>query len=152
MLHSNFSPVQSQPCFWGMIDIQKLYMCNVYNFMCLRGSIHLWGFPGTSVGKESSCSTGDQGLIPGLGRSPGEGNGNPLQDSCLENPLDRGAWRARVHGVARVRHDWAPTPPPCSCETITTIWTVSFCHLLQFPLIYLLLLLYDFCCFPFVVR
>ena len=45
--------------------------------------------------------TRDMGLIPGLGRSPGEGNGYPLQDSCLENPMDRGAWRATVHGVAR---------------------------------------------------
>ena len=49
------------------------------------------GFPGGSVGKESACSTGDRGLIPGLGRSPGEGSGNPLQYSCLENPRDRGA-------------------------------------------------------------
>ena len=47
------------------------------------------------------------GLIPGLGRSPGEGNGNPLQYSCLENPMDRGAWWATAHGVARVRHDLA---------------------------------------------
>ena len=45
-----------------------------------------------SDGKESACNAGDLGLIPGLGRSPGEGNGNPLQDSCLENPMDRGAW------------------------------------------------------------
>ena len=51
-------------------------------------------------GKESACYTGDPGLIPGLGRSPGEGNGNPLQSSCLENPMDRGAWRATVRGVA----------------------------------------------------
>ena len=53
--------------------------------------------------KESVCNagdTGDAGLIPGLGRSPGEGNGNPLQYSCLENPMDRGAWWATVHGVA----------------------------------------------------
>ena len=49
-------------------------------------------FPGGSEGKASACSVGDPGLIPGLGRSPGEGNGNPLQYSCLENPTDRGAW------------------------------------------------------------
>ena len=55
--------------------------------------------------KESTCNAGDQGLIPGLGRSPGEGNGYPLHCSCLENPMDRGAWQAIVHGVARVRHD-----------------------------------------------
>ena len=52
-------------------------------------------------GKESACNVGDVGSIPGLGRSPGEGNGNPLQCSCLENPLDRGAWWATVHGVTK---------------------------------------------------
>ena len=50
--------------------------------------------------------------IPGSGRSPGEGNGNTLQYSCLENPMDRGAWWATVHGVARVRHDLVTKPPP----------------------------------------
>ena len=50
------------------------------------------GFPGGSAGKESACSTGDPALIPGSGRSPGGGHGNPLQYSCLENPMDRGAW------------------------------------------------------------
>ena len=52
-------------------------------------------------GKESACNVGDVGSIPGLGRSPGEGNGNPLQCSCLENPMDRGAWWATVHGVTK---------------------------------------------------
>ena len=55
----------------------------------------LWlnqGFPGGSVGKEPTCNAGDPGSIPGWGRSPGEGNGNPLQYSCLENPMNRGAW------------------------------------------------------------
>ena len=65
------------------------------------------GFPHSSVGKESVCNAGDLSLIPGLGRFPGEGNGNPLQYSCLENPMARGAWQARVHGVARVGHDLA---------------------------------------------
>ena len=51
-----------------------------------------WGFPGDSVGKESTCNTGDPGSIPGWGRSLGEGNGNPLQYSWLENLMDRGAW------------------------------------------------------------
>ena len=58
------------------------------------------GFPHSSVSKESACKAGDLGLIPGLGRSPGEGNGNSLQNSCLENPMDKVAWRATVHGVA----------------------------------------------------
>ena len=69
------------------------------------------GFPGGSEVKASACSVGDLGLIPGLGRSPGEGNGNPLQYACLENPVDRGAWQATVHGVARVGHDLATKPP-----------------------------------------
>ena len=58
------------------------------------------GFPGGSDGKESACNVGDQGSIPRLGRSPGEGHGNPLQCSCLENFVDRRAWWATVHGVA----------------------------------------------------
>ena len=65
------------------------------------------GFPGSSVSKESACSAGDPGLIPGSGRSSGEGNGNPLQYSCLENPIDRGAWQAAAHGVIRVGHNLA---------------------------------------------
>ena len=60
------------------------------------------GFPGGSVGKESACSAGDPNSMPGSGRSPEEGNGNPLQYSCLENSMDGGAWRAIVHRVARV--------------------------------------------------
>ena len=66
----------------------------------LFGYISL-GFTGGSAGKESVCNAGDLGLIPGLGRPPGEGNGNPLQYSCLENPMDSGTWRATVHGVAK---------------------------------------------------
>ena len=58
-------------------------------------------FSGAEV-KVSACNVGDLGSIPGLGRSPGEGNGNPLQYSCLENPMDRGAWWATVHGSQRV--------------------------------------------------
>ena len=58
-------------------------------------------FPCGSDGKASAYNAGDPGLIPGLGRSPGEGNGNPLQYSCLENPMDGGAWLAPVHGVAK---------------------------------------------------
>ena len=65
---------------------------------------HFGGFPGGSDGKESACNAAEGlDLIPGLGTSPGGGHGNPLQYSCLENPLDRGAWRATVHGVAKSR-------------------------------------------------
>ena len=59
------------------------------------------GFPGGSKGNASACHTGDPGLIPGSGRSPGEGNGNPLQYCCLENPMDRGDWWATVHRVVK---------------------------------------------------
>ena len=57
--------------------------------------------PGGSEGKESVCNVGDPGSIPVLGKTPREGNGNLLQNSCLENPMDRGAWWATVHGVAK---------------------------------------------------
>ena len=60
----------------------------------------LKGFPGGSDSNESACEAGDLGSIPGLGQSPGGGHGNPLQYSCLENPMDRGAWWATVQGVA----------------------------------------------------
>ena len=60
-------------------------------------------FPGGLEVKASACNAGDLGSIPGLGRSPGEGNGNPLQYSYLENPMDGGAWWATVHGVAKSR-------------------------------------------------
>ena len=71
------------------------------------------GFQGGSVVKNQpakAADAGEESLIPGLGRSGG-GNGNPLQYSCLENPMDRRAWRATVHGVTRVRHDLATKPP-----------------------------------------
>ena len=59
-----------------------------------------------------NCVLWNMGSIPGLGRSFGEGNGNPLQHSCLENPMDRGAWWAIVHGITRIGHDLASKPPP----------------------------------------
>ena len=60
------------------------------------------GFPGGLDGKESACKAGDPGLIPGWGRSPGEGHGNSLQYSCLESPMDRGAWGTTISGVAEL--------------------------------------------------
>ena len=74
---------------------------------CFRSKTFLWATTldphtgGGSDGKESVCNEGDLDLIPGLGRFPGEGNGNSLQYSCLENPMDRGAWRVTVHGVTK---------------------------------------------------
>ena len=67
----------------------------------LKAANKTMGFPGGSEVKASAYNAGDLGLIPGSGRSPGEGNGNPLQYSCLENPMDGGAWWATVHGVAK---------------------------------------------------
>ena len=69
----------------------------VYMHECM----HMYGFSGGSDGQESACNAGDLSLITESGRSPGEGNGNSLQYSCLENPMDRGAWQARVHGVTK---------------------------------------------------
>ena len=65
--------------------------------------IYYLGFSHSSIGKVFACNDGYPGSIPGLGRSPGEGNGNPLQYSCLKNPMDRGTWWATVHGVAKSR-------------------------------------------------
>ena len=70
-----------------------MHVSYMHEYMCIDGS----------EVKASACNVGDLGSIPGSGRSPGEGNGNPLQYSCLENPIDRGAWWATVHGVAKSR-------------------------------------------------
>ena len=74
-----------------------MFRGKVVIFSYLDGS----NIPGGSDIKESACNAGDLDSIPGLGRSPGEGNGNPLQYSCLENPVDRGAWWATVHKVTK---------------------------------------------------
>ena len=78
----DFSPVMWKPC-----SLHRLFWNPA------------WVFPYGSDSEECVCSVGDTGLIPVLGRSPGEGHGNPLQYSCLENPMDRGAWQATVHGI-----------------------------------------------------
>ena len=83
-------------------NLLSLYWFICYRYFPFTYQYITWfkGFPGRSDGKESACNVGDLGLIPGLGRSPGGGHGNPVQYSCLENPMDRGAWWAAVHGVA----------------------------------------------------
>ena len=101
-----------------------------------------FGLPWWLSGKESTCDVRDSGSIPGLERSPGGGNSNPLQYSCLENPTNRGAWRATVHGVAkswtRLRQLSMYTPailknrkPPlafrCNSESVTPRCRFSFC-------------------------
>ena len=87
-------------------NTMPLYMCHwVFpknkNFFFINHSMIIKGFPGDSDGEESTCNAGDLGSLPGLGRSPGGGHGNPLQYSCLENPMDRGAWWATFHGVSK---------------------------------------------------
>ena len=80
------------------------------------------GFPCSSVGKESACNAGDPGLIPGSEISPGGGNGDTLQSSCLENPMGIGAWWATVHGVSRVGYDLVTKPPPqTTCKALPSV-------------------------------
>ena len=81
--------------------VSRKVVRDVYDHNTVTMRQALISFPGGSDSKESVCSAGNPGLIPGLGRSPGEGNRNPLQHSCLENSIDRGAWQATVHGVAK---------------------------------------------------
>ena len=95
---------------------------NSINIIC---KLWIQGFPGGSDSKESAFNVGDLGLIPGLGRSPGEGNGNSLQYSCPENSMDRGAWWATVQGVQRVRHNWVTN----TFTVYQVIYTTSF-HLI----------------------
>ena len=88
---------------WIYHDFPRSFQLKSPTWILAVFTLLLWGFPGGSEVKASGCSAGDLGSIPGLGRSPGEGNGNPLQHSCLENPMDRGAWWSTVHGVAKSR-------------------------------------------------
>ena len=102
-------------CIQTYVKCSYLYMCtwNKYIWECIyfrnpnfTAIFWFWGttyFPGGSDGKASACKAGDPGSIPGSGKSPGEGNGSPLQYSCLGNRIDRGTWWATVHG--RVGHD-----------------------------------------------
>ena len=88
---------------WGRKELDTTWRLNnnKLNYIMELMLSFIAGFPGGSGVKASACNAGDLGSIPGLGRSPGEGNGNPLQYSCLENPVDREAWWATVHGVAK---------------------------------------------------
>ena len=83
------------------VDIASLLTNKKKFYTIYLISPFLCGFPGGSVGKESTCDAGDVGSIPGLGRCPGEGNGNSLQYSCLENPMERGACWTTVHGILK---------------------------------------------------
>ena len=92
---------------WGLLPLLSWSEQQSFNTICRFDT----GFPGGSVVKTMPANVGDTGSIPGWGRSPEGGNGNPLQCSCLENPMDRGAWRATVHGVAKSQmlNEWMST-------------------------------------------
>ena len=92
---------------WGGHRIGHDWSDLAHTRICICILSFLMSFPGGSDGKKSARNVGDLGLIPGLGRSPGEGNGNLVLYSCLENPMDRGTWWATVHGISK-RHDWVP--------------------------------------------
>ena len=87
----NCSIINLQYC----VSFRCTAKCLGYAYICI------YGFPGGSVGKGSACNMGDLGSIPGSGRSFGERNGNPLQYSCLQNSMERGAWWITVHGVTK---------------------------------------------------
>ena len=97
-------------CFSNLFYQSRVDLQSCGRFWCTTKWFHFFffnRFPSGSDSKVSAHSAGDLGSIPGSGRSPGEGNGNPLQYSCLENSMDGGAWWATVHGLQRVGYDWA---------------------------------------------
>ena len=91
-----------------------MYLSLIFGYQCALNWLPRW-----LGGKESACQEGNAGLIPGSGRSTGEGNGNPLQYSGLGNSMDRVVWQATVHGVARVRHNLVTKPPPPYLTTVS---------------------------------
>ena len=91
ILNATMIILATQTC---LVFLEEIYIPGNL-FVCLLYILH------SSVGKESAGNAADTGLIPGLKRSPGEGNGNPLQYACLENAMDRGAWRTTVHSIAK---------------------------------------------------
>ena len=106
-----FPPLFFLVLHWHSYNITYIYYnCTViYILYIISTVIEVFYYLGGSNGKESACSVGDLGLIPGMGRAPGGGHGNPLQYSCLENFIDRRAWRATAHGVTERRtqlNDW----------------------------------------------
>ena len=103
----------------SLLNIASVFCFLFLFFFSGRKVCGILGLPGGSDSKESACNAGDPGLIPGSGRPPGEGKGYPLQYSCLENPMDRGAWRLQSAGLHRVGRDWA-----------TNIFTFTLCGLL----------------------
>ena len=87
----------------GTVPLVQISLCGQQYSLNKITIMQIWCFPYCSVGKESTCNAEDLSSVPGLGRSPGGGNGNPFQYSRLEKPMDRGAWQSVVHGGHRVR-------------------------------------------------
>ena len=112
-------PGRLQSMRWLRVGHDWATSLSLFTFMHWRRKWQpIPGFPGGSEDKALACNAGDPGSIPGLGRSPGEGNGNPLQYSCLENPMDRGTEWATVHGVAKSQtwlSDFTSLHFQCSC-------------------------------------
>ena len=107
------------------------------------------GFPGGWDGKEPTCNAGDLGSISGLGRSPSGGHGNSLQYACLENPMDRGAWRAPVHGITKSRSQLSTAR--CSvCIFLSVSQFVPSLHMC--PLVTIVCFLYLWVCFCFASK
>ena len=103
-------------------------------------------FPGGSDSKQSACSVGGLDLIPGLGRSPAGGHGNPLQYSCLENPMDRGAWWLGSLESQRVRHNWATTHTHNDVEYLFMRW-LAICLSVLERCLYMFFACFELGCF-----
>ena len=110
---------EQRRAIYGYIKPGEKLKVTLKEFMCLHMHVHtmciytllfiytfvIWGFRNGSDGRESACNAGDLGTIPGSERSPGGGNGNLLQDSCMESSMGREAWQLQPMGLQRVRHD-----------------------------------------------
>ena len=101
IIPSSPSPIESKRLFYTSVKHK------IFKVRFIKICFMFYRLPWWLSGKESAHSMGDLGSIPGLGRSPGKGNGNPLQYSCLGNSMDRGTWRVTAHELQRVQHDWA---------------------------------------------
>ena len=109
---------------FAVIYLSSLLLTDIW----LQNCVIIRGFPGGSDGKASAYNAGDPGLIPGSGRSPGEGNGNPLQYSCLENSMDREAWWATVHGVTKSQTRLSDFTFTSSCAIINYLVVTIVFH------------------------
>ena len=130
LVHTHFTPCQRENYPLGQVSLEIPNKdSNIPYTLCI--------FPGGSDGKVSARNVGDPGLIAGLGRSPGEGNGNPLQYSCLENSMGGGAWYTTVHGVSKSQtrlSDFTLSSHcvyVCACLCVCSLW-ITKCLLTKF--------------------